>query len=648
MSLKIVMMINDVETEHHFIQDQVRVGRHPENDLVISDNRISGYHGQLISYDKSYVFIDLDSRNGSMINRKETSIALPPNTPVELEEGDCILLGDRQNPISLNLVSIRHKSTQPAQNVEETILARVAIEMPQTLESTLAHLIYELSAQEDEYILLNRSLQTCLNHFKQVSGIGYYEVEDPKNYTVKSTPLVWLSALHTPPALPSSTLTLGALKSKEVVTYLPMMHEHEESESILGLEGALVAPLCSSKDEQSERFGVIYMQSRHAPFSEEESIWMGALSAYLGARLQSAYRFNSLRKSTQDLKQSKDLLQKQLSFSRSMIGESELFKQSMIMLNKVAPTEASVLILGETGTGKELAARYVHEQSKRSQGPFHAINCGALSESLLQSELFGHVSGAFTGASKNQKGAFAYAEGGTLFLDEIGEISSSVQVALLRVLQEKEYTPVGSQKAIATNVRIIMATHKDLIQEVKEGRFREDLYYRISVFPLTLPPLRQRLDDLPLLVDLFIDLGCARHNVWTGGISKEALHDLTQAPWPGNIRQLQHELERAVILADGHPMILPEHLNVQRQSSSFSSADLPSALNPTSFPKQALLYDLMNSATLPLKGVMSQLEEYVIQTRLEHHGQNRTRCAESLEISRQALQAKLSKWRDAD
>jgi transcriptional regulator with GAF, ATPase, and Fis domain len=420
MSLKIVLTLNESKTEHKFIQEQVRVGRHPENDLVISDNRISGYHGQLISYDQSYVFIDLDSRNGSMINRQDTSIALPANTPIELEQGDCILLGDRQNPITLHLTSVQHKSTQPAQSVDETVIARVAIEMPHIVESTLAHLIYELSSQEDDYILLNRALQTCLEYFPNVSGIGYYEIEDPITHTVVSTPKVWLSPDHLPPLLPSSRLTVEALQSKEVVTYLPALHE--ESESILGLEGAIVAPLCSTKEEDGHLFGVIYMQSKHTPFSEENGIWMGALSAYLSARLQSAYRFQSLKKSTQKLKQDHEILKKQVSFSRSMIGESDSFKQSILLMNKVAHTEASVLILGETGTGKELAARYVHENSKRSKGPFHAINCGALSESLLQSELFGHVSGAFTGAAKNRQGAFAYAKGGTLFLDEIGEI----------------------------------------------------------------------------------------------------------------------------------------------------------------------------------------------------------------------------------
>ena len=189
------------------------------------------------------------------------------------------------------------------------------------------------------------------------------------------------------------------------------------------------------------------------------------------------------------------------------------------------------------------------------------------------------MSGAFTGASKGRQGAFAYAKGGTLFLDEIGEISPLVQVALLRVLQEKEFTPVGAQKPQKTDVRIIMATHKNLLQEVKEGRFREDLYYRISVFPLTLPPLRDRLEDLPALVDLFLNMACTRHNVWTGGISQAALSLLSQASWPGNIRQLQHELERAAILADGCSLIEPEHLNEQLVQNALST--------PTSYPQLA-------------------------------------------------------------
>jgi DNA-binding NtrC family response regulator len=189
-----------------------------------------------------------------------------------------------------------------------------------------------------------------------------------------------------------------------------------------------------------------------------------------------------------------------------------------------------------------------------------------------------------------------------------------------------------------------MATHKNLMQEVKEGRFREDLYYRISVFPLTLPPLRDRIDDLPALIDLFLTMACTRHSVWTGGVSPHALMLLSQSSWPGNIRQLQHELERASILADGCPLIEPEHLNPALTKMDVSTPISYSQL-AIDMPNYSKLNEVIHSSELALKSIMSHVEEHIVRNRLEQCGQNRTRCAESLELSRQALQAKLAKWK---
>jgi len=221
------------------------------------------------------------------------------------------------------------------------------------------------------------------------------------------------------------------------------------------------------------------------------------------------------------------------------------------VLDQLAPTDATVLIIGETGTGKEVMARYLHHHSPRSQHPFLAVNCGALTESLAESELFGHEKGAFTGAQDRHLGWFEAAEGGTLLLDEIGELSLPLQVKLLRVLQEREIIRVGSSKAVKVNVRVIAATHVDLAVAIRERRFREDLFYRLNVASVTLPPLRQRCEDIPLLAGHFLQLYARRLGRPQLRLSEDAIDTLRDYPWPGNIRELENTLHNAELLSTG-------------------------------------------------------------------------------------------------
>ncbi len=242
-------------------------------------------------------------------------------------------------------------------------------------------------------------------------------------------------------------------------------------------------------------------------------------------------------------------LNRHYSFSE-MIGQSSALKQVFAMVEKVADTSANVLILGESGTGKELVARSIHFNSGRSARPFLAVNCGALSESLLESELFGHVKGSFTGAVADKKGLFRSAEGGTILLDEIGEMPVALQVKLLRALQEREVTPVGSSASVAFDARIISATHRDLEAEITAGSFREDLYYRLNVVEITIPPLRERADDIPLLARYFVSAAARSQNLPEKEIAPHALTALSRFEWPGNVRELENAMHRAFILSD--------------------------------------------------------------------------------------------------
>jgi len=248
---------------------------------------------------------------------------------------------------------------------------------------------------------------------------------------------------------------------------------------------------------------------------------------------------------------------------REIVGSSPALRRVIDVATQAAPSQATVLILGESGTGKELLARYIHERSARARGPFVAVNCAAIPETILEGELFGHEKGAFTGATGRREGRFAKASGGTLFLDEIGELSWSVQVKLLRVLQEGEYEPLGgnTQKA---DVRIVAATNRDLVAEVAAGRFREDLYYRLNVIAITAPPLRARREDIPLLVDHFLGLYCAKNGRPRLHPTRGALDRLAEYAWPGNVRELENVIERAVVLSRAETLgegDLPDHVS---------------------------------------------------------------------------------------
>ncbi|MBP8815552.1 MAG: sigma-54-dependent Fis family transcriptional regulator [Desulfobulbus sp.] len=304
-----------------------------------------------------------------------------------------------------------------------------------------------------------------------------------------------------------------------------------------------------------------------------------------------------------------------------IIGSSAPMVALWDLIVHVAPTEATVLINGESGTGKELVASALHHKSLRSSGPFVKVNCAALAETLLESELFGHERGAFTGADRRREGRFVQAHGGTLFLDEIGETSPAMQAKLLRVLQEHELQRVGGQETIRVDVRIIVATNRDLEEEVAAGRFREDLYYRLNVVELEVPPLRDRHGDIPLLATYFLRRFADKNNRAVSGITPECMDILNRYPWPGNVRELEHCIERGVILMRGDYLdvnALP--LAVQR----WAGANEPRETGEPSTLKEA--------------------EKALILKTLEETGGNRSEAARRLQITRKTLLNKLKSY----
>jgi len=307
------------------------------------------------------------------------------------------------------------------------------------------------------------------------------------------------------------------------------------------------------------------------------------------------------------------------SFDRNrIIGHSPAINQLLTTVSQVAPSEATVLILGESGTGKELIAAAIHYNSPRRQGPFIRINCGAITETLLESELFGYEKGAFTGADRRREGKFVQASGGTIFLDEITETSFAMQVKLLRVLQEREITRVGGMEAIPVNVRIIAATNRDLYRLVTEGKFREDLYYRLNVVTLKVPPLRERQEDIPLLAHHFLEEFAARNRKSIRGFTPQAMDLLMKYPWPGNVRELMNAVERAVVLTRSD-FITPEDLSLPSLNTEREN-NVPDAL--------------------PLE----EMEKKTIMRTLAKAGGNKSEAARRLGITRRTLHLKLKKY----
>ena len=343
----------------------------------------------------------------------------------------------------------------------------------------------------------------------------------------------------------------------------------------------------------------------------------------LVAILRRAAEHRRLRVENHSLKQ--EIRRRDKSTNGRPVGRSKSWMDVLRLAETVAPTDSTVLITGESGTGKEVIARYIHDLSTRADHSFLSINCGALPESLLESELFGHVKGSFTGAVKDKTGLFAAADHGTFFLDEIGETTPSTQVKLLRVLQQREVIPVGATEAVSVNTRVLAATNRDLEDEIKRGAFRADLFYRLNVIAVHLPPLRQRTEDIPLLADSFLARSAMQRGEPQKGLAEDALDALMAYAWPGNVRELENALERAVILSSGDTIrvdALPERVTARRAEP-------------------------LVSERTPVTPTLEAIERAYIQWVLQNEGGNKSRAADMLGIDPSTLYRKLARYGDA-
>jgi Nif-specific regulatory protein len=393
--------------------------------------------------------------------------------------------------------------------------------------------------------------------------------------------------------------------------------------SILG--ASILSTMAVPLWKGDEILGVLEVDNRDSPgiFRERDLDLLTVVAANASLAVANARLYRRLVLAEQSARAEAGYLkQKAQKRIEGIIGESAAMRAVFASMQKVIDTRVTVLIEGETGTGKERVASAIHYQSRRKDKLFVAQNCAAMPETLLESELFGHKRGAFTGADADKKGLFELADGGTLFLDEIGEMPLALQSKLLRVLQEGEVRPLGASTTRTVDVRIVAATNRKLEEEVKAGRFRQDLYYRLQVFPLRLPPLRERRDDIPLLARHFLDRYAREMGKSVAGFSQQALELLMSYSWPGNVRELENEVQRLVIQLDPGSYVMPHDLS-------------PRVRNVEG------VLDKIRPPRGTLKDMIEHIEKWLLIEALREHGGNKSATAKTLGITREGLHKKL-------
>jgi Nif-specific regulatory protein len=391
--------------------------------------------------------------------------------------------------------------------------------------------------------------------------------------------------------------------------------------------------LCVPLKSRNETIGVVQVINRRegGVFDDDDLSLLTALGGSISIAIENARLYAEVKGDRERLQAQVGALRRDIARRDrfgEIVGSTPQMTEVFRLMESAAGSHISVLIHGETGTGKELVARGIHRASERADGPFIAINCAAFAESLLESELFGHRRGSFTGALQDKRGLFEAAGGGTIFLDEIGEMPTAMQAKLLRVLQESEIIVVGDTRPRKIDVRVISATNRNLEDEVKGRTFRQDLYYRVAAFPIALPPLRERREDIPVLAERILKSAAGRHRKEIAGIEPATLDFLIEYDWPGNVRELENEIERAVALARAGESIEPSHL-----SAKFNVA--------------GRLIDLVVDGTADdgsLRASVGRYEAQLIRDALERNGGNQTRTAVELGLSRRALIDKLQKY----
>ena len=514
------------------------MGRDPTCDLVVESPTVSGRHGLLKAGPAAYEFTDLDSSNGSALLTESGAppTAMAGGISVPIGPGDTLLLGAADGPVRIR-VEAGSAPYQAVPRPDRTVLAR-------------APLTNLLSAAPDGTVALAaRALKAGSPLELATSALEYLEAALPK---ADGRAVLICGAGFQAQAgdAPPAGLSREATSRREVVLFeeageaLPMT----ESIARAGLQSAVVAPLIA----QNAWHGMLCAWSSRGvgalPPERLESLAVAASLVALSAAGLAVTAEGEAARTRLEAENRRLRGEETTERTVEPVGSAASFTEALDLCRTVAPATVPVLLLGETGTGKEVLARSLHRWSPRRDRPFVAFNCAAVPDTLLESELFGHVRGAFTGANRDKKGLFEEADQGSIFLDEIGEMPATMQAKLLRVLQDGEVRPVGATRSIMVDVRLISATHRDLRARVEQGTFRADLMYRLNAVTIRIPPLRERADDIAVLAHVLLGRACRRNRKRIPGFEPEALWALAAHEWPGNVRELENEIVRGVAL----------------------------------------------------------------------------------------------------
>jgi transcriptional regulator with GAF, ATPase, and Fis domain len=545
------------------LETEVSIGSASSNQILLEEPAVSPHHCRITVENGRFFLMDLESISGTFVNGM-------PVKQRELDSGDEIAVGDS---VFLFQTDVSRATSNPLQLDDGP---EVSPPSQQFHRDELLYLHPESLVALPQSERLSRNLRVLLRISTGIGTIRDVEslqwallgmifdvipAERGAVLLVKETSLEVLSHVawdrlcgpdH--PVHVSQALIRKVIGERVFLLDSPFPGGEARESANCNVPKSAASVLCVPLVSGNGPIGVIYLDSRNpaTPFTEDDLQLVSAVAGLAGIAIENARQFELLGTENQHLRA-------QASLEHDMVGRSARMREVYQFIERVAPSDSTVLVSGESGTGKELAARAIHKNSNRKNQPFVALNCAALTETLLESELFGHEKGAFTSAITQKKGMIEVAEGGSLFLDEIGELSPILQAKLLRVLQEREFTRVGGTRSIRINVRFLAATNKDLPKAVKEGKFRADLFHRLNVISLVLPPLREHPEDIPVLAEYFAARYAKRCNRMVKGISPQARSSLLTYAWPGNVRELENAMERAVVIGSSD-MILPEDL----------------------------------------------------------------------------------------
>ncbi len=546
-------------------ESEVTLGREPDNQFCISDQAISRRHCLLTLADDQFTLTDLDSRNGVFVNEL-------PIKQRRLEHRDVIRLGDHHLLFLLYEVEPAQATAQVRlEDSGELSGSTLFLNPNKAFYSQPERLFADLPATSRVARDLNALLKigAAINQLRGVTALQERLLELILEVFPAQRGAVMMADAHTnefdavcgrsrsdhgQSVVVSRTVIDRVMREGVAVVNneIPASRDLSDAPSLLASQAhsVMAAPLLLAGRPR----GAIYLDTCDpaVEFDEDHLRLLTAISGIAAVALENAQRIEWLEGETRRLRE-------EVNIEHGMLGESRAMREVHKLIAKAAPGESTVLILGESGTGKELVAHAIHRNSPRANKPFVAINCAALTETLLESELFGHEKGAFTGAIAQKKGKLEIADGGTVFLDELGELAPAMQAKLLRVLQERQFERVGGVRPIKVNIRLLAATNRDLEAAIKQGDFRQDLYYRVNVVSLTLPPLRERREDIPLLASYFTAKYAAQCKRAVRGLAPETRVALSHYDWPGNVRELENAIERAVALG-ATDVILPEDL----------------------------------------------------------------------------------------